>query len=175
MKKIVLLPFCLLFIFCSNQIKLNKGKDIDIIFPFKHIDTQSTEVIEEIIKNNTNNTYIIDPFGFYGKSFVLEDGQILDPYLYLKSGYYSRNDRSCHEDLIILKPFQSIHRSIILDKNNRAVYKYAQSNKYEQIVKSFHNKYNATILGCESYVKELESKGYKILEDSIVAKIPLQP
>ncbi|PWN67117.1 hypothetical protein [Chryseobacterium oncorhynchi] len=175
MKKIVLLPFCLLFIFCSNQIKLNKGKDIDIIFPLKHIDTQSTEAIEEIIKNNTNNTYIIDPLGFYGESFVLENGKILNPYLYFRSGYYSRNDRSCHEDLIILKPFQAIHHSIIFDKNNRAVYRYAKSNKYEQIVKSFHNRYNATILGCESYVKELESKGYKILEDSIVTKIPLQP
>lgn len=175
MRKIVLLPFCFLFIFCSNQIKMNKEKDVDIIFPSKHIDTQSTEVIKEIIKNNTNNTYIIDPLGFYGKSFVLENGKLLDPYLYSKSGYYSRNDRSCHEDLIILKPFQTIHHSIIFNKNNRAVYRYTKSNNYEEIIKSVHNRYNATILGCESYIKDLENRGYKVLEDSIVAKIPLQP
>lgn len=175
MKKIVILPFCILFIYCSNQIKLNKGKDVDIIFPLTHIDSQSTKVIEEIIKNNTNNTYIIDPLGFYGKSFVLENGKILDPYLYFKNGYYSRNDTSCREDLIILNPFQTINHSIIFDKNNRAVYKYTNSNKYEQIIKSFHNRYNATILGCDYYVKELESKGYKVLEDSIVTKIPLKP
>ena len=80
MKKLILLPFCFLFIFCSNQIKVNKGKDVDIIFPLKHIDTQATErVIEEIIKNDTNSTYIIDPLGFYGESFVLENGKVLVP------------------------------------------------------------------------------------------------
>ncbi|AZA83532.1 hypothetical protein EG342_17320 [Chryseobacterium lactis] len=152
---------------------MNKGKDI--IFRLNYVDTQSKEVIEEIIKNNTNNTYVVDPLGFYGKSFVLENGKILDPYLYFKSGYYSRNDRACYEDLIILKPFQTIHRSIIFNKNNQAVYRYKKSNKYEEIVKSFHNKNNVTILGCESYIKELESKGYKVLEDSIVTKLLLQP
>ncbi|REC63443.1 hypothetical protein DRF65_04920 [Chryseobacterium pennae] len=175
MRKIVLLPFCFLFIFCSNQIKLNKGKDIDIIFPLKRIDIQSTEVTKEVIKNNTNTTYIIDPLGFYGKSFVLENGKVLDPYSYFKSGYYSRNDRLCHEDLIILEPFQTIHHPIIFDKNNRAVYRYTKPNNYEEVIKSVHNRYNATILGCESYVKDLEARGYKVLEDSIVTKIPLQP
>ncbi|MCS3870678.1 hypothetical protein J3D55_003594 [Chryseobacterium ginsenosidimutans] len=176
MKKIILLSFCFLFIFCSNQMKLNKGKDVDIIFPSKYIDTQSTEkVTEEIIKNNTNNTYIIDPFGFYGKSYVLENGKVLEPYLYFKNGYYTRNDALCREDLIILQPFQTIHHAISLNKNNRAIYRYTKSNKYEEIIKSFHNKYNATILGCDNYIMELESKGYKVLEDSIVTKIPLNP
>jgi hypothetical protein len=176
MKKFILLPFCFLFIFCSNQIKINKGKDVDIIFPLKHIDTQATEpVIEEIIKNNTNNTFIIDPQGFYGESYVLENGKVLEPYLYFRNGYYSRDNRLCREDLIILHPFQTIHHSIIFNKNNRAVYQYTKSNQYEEIIKSFHDRYNATILGCDDYIKELESKGYKVLEDSIVAKIPLKP
>lgn len=177
MNKIFLLPFCFLFIFCSNQIKLNTGKDIDIIFPLKQIDTQSTEkVIEEILKNNTDKTFVIDPLGFYGKSYVLENGKVLEPYLYFKSGYYSRHDdRSCREDLIILQPFQTIHHSIIFNRNNRAVYRYTKPNQYEEIIKSSHDKYNATILGCDDYIKELESKGYKVLEDSIVAKIPLKP
>lgn len=176
LKKIILLPFCFLFIFCSNQIKMNTGKDIDIIFPLKQIDTRATEpVIKEILKNNTDNTFIIDPHGFYGESYVLENGKSLEPYLYFKSGYYARNDRSCREDLIILYPFQTIHHSIIFNKNNRAVYRYTKPNQYEEIIKSSHNRYNATILGCDDYIKELEAKGYKVLEDSIVAKIPLQP
>jgi hypothetical protein len=103
---------------------LNKGKDVDIIFPLKYIDTQATEkVTEEIIKNNTNNTYIIDPFGFYGKSYVLENGKVLDPYLYFKNGYYTRNESLCREDLIILQPFQTKHHAIILDKNSLIIKK----------------------------------------------------
>lgn len=175
MKKFFLLPFCFLFIFCSNQIKMNRGKDIDIIFPLKSINTQATgPVIEETIKNNTNNTFIIDPQGFYGESYVLENGKVLEPHLYLK-GYYSRDASLCREDLIILKPFQTIHHSINYNRNNRAVYKYAKPNQYEEVIRSSHNKFNATILGCDDYIKELEYKGYKVLEDSIIARIPLNP
>lgn len=176
MKKFFLLPFCFLFIFCSNQIKLNTGKDIDIIFPLKQIDTQAQgHVIEEILKNNTDKTLIIDPLGFYGESYVLENGKVLKSYLYLKSGHYFRDYGLCREDLVILQPFQTIHHSIIFDKNDRVAYQYMKPNQYEKIIKSSHDRYNATILGCDDYIKELESQGYKVLEDSIVAKIPLKP
>ena len=175
MKKIILLPFCFLFIFCSNQIKMNTGKDIDIIFPLKQIDTQATEQVEEIIKNNTGNTFIIDPQGFYGESYVLENEKVLKPYSYFRSGYYFRDYGLCREDLIILQPFQTIHHSIKYNKNDKALYRYTKSNQYKEIIKSSHDRYNATILGCDDYIKELESKGYKVLEDSIVAKIPLKP
>jgi hypothetical protein len=43
------------------------------------------------------------------------------------------------------------------------------------IKNSAHNKYNMTMLGCDDYIRELESKGYKVLEDSISTKIPLIP
>lgn len=156
--------------------KLNKGRDVDITLPQKYISTQQTgDVIQETIKNNTNNTYIIDPYGFYGESYTLENGAILKPYMYLNEGYVSRDNRLCREILIILQPFQTIHRSINYNKNNKSLYKYSKPNKYEEIIKSAHTKYNATILGCEDYIKELELKGYKVLEDSIVAKIPLVP
>ena len=56
-----------------------------------------------------------------------------------------------------------------------AVYRYTKPHQYEEIIKSSHDRYNATILGCDDYVKELESKGYQVLEDSIVVKIPLKP
>jgi len=161
------------YFFCSSQMKLNKSKEIDILIntPWKF--GKTNEVIYTI-ENKSNRTYIIDPFGFYGESYVLENGKVLKPTTYLKNGYYSRNDKLCHEDLIILKPFQKLHHSINYDKNNRALYTYTKPNKYEEIIKSSHNRYNATILGCDNFIKELESKGYKVLEDSIVAKIPLR-
>lgn len=175
MKKIVLLLFCFLFIFCPNQIKVNKSRDVDIIFPLKHIETTDTkQFLKEIIKNNTNNTHIIDPNGFYGESVVLENGKVLKPYSYFRSGYYFRDDRLCREDLIILKPFQTIDHSINYNKNNKALYRFTKSHKYQEVTKSFHNKFNATILGCDSYIKDLEAKGYKVFEDSIVIKIPLK-
>ncbi|PKF75323.1 hypothetical protein CW752_05050 [Chryseobacterium sp. PMSZPI] len=156
--------------------KLNKGKDIDITYPQSYISAQKTKtVIKETIKNNTNNTYIIDPYGFYGESYTLENNKILKPYMYINEGYVSRNDRLCRETLIILKPKESILLSLVLNTNNKSVYKYSKTNKYEEVIKSLHNKYNATLLGCDDYIEELESKGYKVLEDSIVAKIPLIP
>ncbi|MEI3789858.1 MULTISPECIES: hypothetical protein [unclassified Chryseobacterium] len=176
MRKIILLSFCFLFSFCSNQIKLNKGKEVDIIFPKKYISTQKTgEIIEEIIKNNTNNTYIIDPYAFYGESYMLENGNLLQPNMYIRNGYASRNDRLCRDILIILKPFQILHHSIALNTNNKAIYKYSKSNKYEEITKSLHNRNNVLALGCDDYIKELESKGYKVLEDSIIVTIPVKP
>lgn len=177
MKKIILFPFCFLYLFCYNQIKINVGKDIDIISPSKCFDDQGTEQnVEDIIKNNTDNTYIIDPIGFYGESYVLENGIVLEPSLYIRGGYYYRKDEElCRKDLIILKPYETIKHSLTYNRNNRGVYNFVKSHKYVQIIKSFHNKYYATILGCKSYIKELESKGYKVLEDSINAKIPIEP
>lgn len=67
-----------------------------------------------------------------------------------------------------------MHHSLNYDRNNRGIYRYSQPNKYEMVIKSFHNKYNALILGCDDYVKELETKGYKVLEDSISVKIPVR-
>ncbi|WP_146944711.1 hypothetical protein [Chryseobacterium hagamense] len=114
---------------------MNKGKDIDIIFPLKSINTQATgPATEETIKNNINNTFIIDPQGFYGKSYILENGKVLESYLYFKKGYYSRDAGLCREDLIVLQPFQTIHHSINFNKNNRAVYQYAAPNRYEEII-----------------------------------------
>lgn len=175
MRKIILLPFCFLFIFCSNQIKLNKSKDVDIIFPKKYFSSQDTEVIKETIINNTTDTYIIDPYAFYGESYTLENGKILQPYMYIKKGYSTRNDKLCRDILIILKPFQTLEYPIALNANKNEIYKYSQPNQYEEIIKSVHNRNNILNSGCGDYVKELESLGYKILEDSIVAKISIKP
>ena len=176
MKKIGQLSFCFLFIFCSSQIKLNISKDVNIIFKEVSLKLNSGKVIDYLVKNNTTNTYIIDPYGFYGESYTLENGKIIEPNSYYRRGYYRRfDDNSCKRDLIILQPKTSIFIALTLDRNNRSIYNYSKNNNYIKIVKSLHNKYNATILGCDQYIESLEKKGYKVLEDSIVAKIPLAP
>lgn len=154
--------------------KLNKGKDVDILLNSVPEKLNTGKATEYLIRNNTDNTYIIDPYGFYGKSFILENGKILEPYSYYRNGYYSRfNNNDCIRDLIILKPQASILAYLSLDRNNKAIYNYSINNNYERIVTSEHNRFNTTILGCEEYIENLEKKGYKVLEDSIVAKIPL--
>ncbi|MCC3214760.1 hypothetical protein LIV57_05720 [Chryseobacterium sp. X308] len=156
--------------------KINKSKDVDIYLPQNNLPTKDMgSIIKETIKNNTNNTYIIDPYGFYGQSYVSENGKILEPYMNAVQGYVSKDDRLCHELLVILKPFQTIQQSVNYNVNNRGIYKYSKGNEYFEVTNSVHNKKTVTLLGCEKYVEELESKGYKVLEDSIVAKIPLVP
>ncbi|MDN3691044.1 hypothetical protein QWZ06_01550 [Chryseobacterium tructae] len=156
--------------------KINKSKDVDICFPQNNLSTKDTgSIIKETIKNNTNNTYIIDPYGFYGQSYVLENGKIIEPYMNAVQGYVSKDDRLCHELLVILKPFQTIQQSVNYNVNNRGIYKYSKGSEYFEVTNSVHNKKTVTLLGCEKYIEELESKGYKVLEDSIVAKIPLVP
>ena len=49
------------------------------------------------------------------------------------------------------------------------------NKKYFEIVKSVHNKETILYLGCEDYIRKLESKEYVVLEDSISAKIPIFP
>lgn len=177
MKIIILIPVCFLFIFCSNQMKLNKGNEVDIILPQGTFPVGDTgKAVEYSIKNNTENTYIIDPLGFYGYSYVLENNKIIEPYMKVREMHYNRHsDDLCLQDLIILKPKESIHVPLNLNINSRGIYNYSKVNKYIEVVKSYHNIYNATLLGCENYIKNLEKQGYKVLEDSINAKIPLIP
>ncbi|NML58404.1 hypothetical protein [Chryseobacterium cheonjiense] len=105
----------------------------------------------------------------------MENGNLLQPYVYIKRGYSTRNDKLCCDILIILKPFQTLEYPIDLNANKNGIYKYSQLNKYEEIIKSDHNRNNVLNSGCGDYVKELESLGYKILEESIVAKISIKP
>lgn len=174
MKKIFLLPFCFLFIFCSNQMKINKGKDIDIFLKEGIYNLNDDNKIKYNIVNNTNNFYIIDPNGFYGSSYTLENQEKMIPIQYLSRGYYNRfKDNDCIRDLLIIPPKSSKEAALSLNSNDNSLYNYNKDKNYILYIRSFHNKYNATILGCEKYINDLEKKGYKVLEDSIVAKIPL--
>ncbi|MBP2617103.1 hypothetical protein [Chryseobacterium jejuense] len=176
MRKIFLLPFCFLFIFCSNQMKLNKGKEIDIFLKEGIYNLNTENKIKYNIINNTNNFYIIDPNGFYGSSYTLENGEKMIPIRYFSKGYYNRfNDNDCKKDLIILKPKESKNVALSLNGDDNSLYNYTKGKVYAYHVSSLHNKYNATIFGCNQYIDNLEKKGYKVLQDSIVAKIPIVP
>ncbi|MDQ1805744.1 hypothetical protein RAH57_17265 [Chryseobacterium sp. CKR4-1] len=176
MKKITFLLICFLFSFCSSQMKLNQGKNVNIILKEVPLKLNTGKATNYLISNSTNNTYIIDPYGFYGKSYTFENDKLLEPNSYYKRGYYSRfDDNDCKRDLIILEPKATISAYLSLDRNNKNIYNYSKNHQYVNIIKSLHNRNNATILGCDKYIESLELKDYKVLEDSIVAKIPLVP
>ena len=69
MKKIIIVILtCVNCIFCSTQTKLNTSKEIDILIKLP------AKLVKEVptiytIKNNTNDTYIIVPYGYIGDSY----------------------------------------------------------------------------------------------------------
>lgn len=163
---------CFSFISCSTQMKLNKSKNIDILIkvPIKLI---SDKPLVYTLKNNTNNTYIIDPYGFVGSSYWMLNNEKLNP-INFSRGYYSREDEDCRNDLIILKPKQKIDRTLSLNYIEKGIYDFSKKGNYIRNVKSIHNKENGMPSSCTKYINELETKGYFLLEDSIVAKMPFR-
>lgn len=174
MKKIFFLSFCVVFSNCRTQTKINKSEDVDILFRNGSFIIGSNKVVRFNLKNNTEKTFVIDPYGFYGKTIEMEDKQVMRPTFYLTSGNYQRkNSSECSNDLIILKPHKSIEAVLKLDSNNRSVYSYSPNREYHELIKSIHNRSNVSILGCEAFIDNLEKMGYEVLEDSISIKIPL--
>lgn len=154
--------------------KINKGKDIDIILKEGKYILNDNNKKKYLIINNTNDYYIVDPNGFYGTSETFENNLKMVPVNYFARGYYNRfKDNDCIRDLLIISPKSSKEAALSLNSNDNSLYNYSKDKNYVLYIKSFHNKYNATIFGCEKYINDLEQKGYKVLEDSIVAKIPL--
>jgi len=156
-------------------LKLNKGKEVDIYLkvPQKLNLDQGSNIDTKIysLKNNTNKTFIIDPLGFYGTSTVYSENSLLKPVTFL-AGHYDRvNDSQCRRDLIILYPRDKIMVSLNLDSRNRGIYNFSENSSYTRVIKSFHNRYYASLNGCDEYIAGLEKKGDHVLEDSIIAKI----
>lgn len=151
--------------------KLNKGKDIDILL---HSPKKSTEgnKLEFTIKNNSNKIYIIDPLGFYGSEIIIANGKVLKQTYFDPGHYYRETLNQCQEDFIILQPKQEIKTYIDWAYNDKRIYSIIKQENFKIIVKSVHNRETATMLGCNSYIESLEKKGYKVLEDSIDAEIP---
>ncbi|WP_160140129.1 hypothetical protein [Chryseobacterium sp. c4a] len=177
--KLIILLFSIVQI--KAQIKLNTKNEIDIFFEDSKFSLnkifKGNESYLFKIVNNTNNTYIIDPYGFRGNNVVETcDKSIVEPDRIILSGLYRRTDNEdCFNDLVILKPKEEkyIPLSIITLKGS---YDLNKNKKYILNLSSTHNKYTMTLLGCQDYIKnELEKKGYKVLEDNIVAKIPIVP
>ncbi|WP_123902279.1 hypothetical protein [Chryseobacterium arthrosphaerae] len=171
MKKVILIITCFIFISCSTQMKLNKSNEIDILInaPWKFEENYN---ISYIIKNKSSKTYIIDPYGFSGDSYWLFNNEKLNPIDYLR-GYYTRyTDDDCKNTLIILKPKQKIDTTLNLNYREKSIYNLSKPGKYIWNIKSNHSRKNSMPLTCKSYINTLEKKGYIMLEDSIVAKIP---
>ncbi|AZA90569.1 hypothetical protein EG343_08015 [Chryseobacterium nakagawai] len=150
--------------------KLNKSKNIDILIKVP-VELIADKPVIYTFKNNTDQTYIIDPYGFVGKSYWELNNEVLNP-INFSRGYYSREDEDCGNDLIILKPKQKIDTTLSLNYMERGIYDFSKAGKYSRIVESKHNKDNGMPSSCKQYINELEIKGYHFLEDSIVAKIP---
>ncbi|KFF23054.1 hypothetical protein IW22_02120 [Chryseobacterium sp. JM1] len=151
--------------------KLNKSKEIDILIntPWK---IEENNRINYIIENKSNKTYVIDRDGFEGVSYWLFNNEKLNQ-IDRWRGYYARyNDDDCANDLIIIKPKQKIDTTLNLNDLDKGIYDLSKSGKYIWNVKSNHSKKNTMPSTCKSYINSLEKKGYIILEDSIVAKIP---
>ncbi|WP_131368691.1 hypothetical protein [Chryseobacterium luteum] len=170
MKRIVVIISCLSCTFCSPQMKLNKSNDIDILVktPVKLI---ADEPVIFTIKNNSNFTYIIDPYGFVGNSYWMLNNKKLDPVNFSR-GYRSREAIDCKNDLIILKPKQKMDTTLSLNFMERGIYDFSKAGNYIRVAESRHNEQNGMPLICKQYINELESKGYRLLDDSIDAKIP---
>lgn len=161
-----------------SQIKINARNDVEIFFMDSSISMErylnpKTPYYFKII-NHTNEDYVIDPQGFIGETDVYECNRLyIAPENLRLRGYYFRDDpEDCKEDLIILKKNDFIITKLNI-LNIRSLYN-LDSNKYYNLnIKSKHNKYTATLLGCNNYIENLEKKGYKILDDNISFKIPL--
>lgn len=160
----------------STMLKINKSEYVDILYNISEITSQKPKVTF-YLKNNTGSTFIIDPFGFWGNTFIYENQNLIMPYKFGLKGFYERfSDKWCERDLIILKPHE-LRKMDFFNTNYKdtALYHFKRDKKYYEIVKSVHNKETVFYLGCQAYIKNLESKGYKILEDSINVKMPLYP
>ncbi|MGN7864116.1 hypothetical protein [Chryseobacterium sp. 22458] len=179
MKFLILLLFSIIHL--NAQIKLNTKQEVDILFEGKQIslnrifDGKDPYMFKVI--NNTNNTYIIDPYGFRNDKFVMTcDENIVIPDKTILKGFYKRfDDEDCFIDLIILKPREE--KYVILSIFSlTGWYDLDNQKKYILRLNSTHNNYSVVLLGCQNYIRSLvEKKGYKVLEDNIVARIPIIP
>lgn len=158
-------------IFCSSQMKINKSKEIDILIdsPWKFGESNRPSYT---IVNKSHKTYIIDPYGFSGDSYWLFNAEKLNQ-IDVSRGYYTRHsDDDCKNALIIIHPKQKINAYLSLNDLDLGRYDLSKSGKYFLNIKSNHSIKNSMPSTCSSYIKTLEKKGYIMLEDSIVAKIP---
>lgn len=179
------MKFIVLFIISmgcfSAQTKLNTKSEVDILFDGNtfslHKIFDGNEPYMFKIVNNTNNTYIIDPYGFKSNNFVMTcEGNLIEPEKVILGGFYKRsNDQECFDDLIILNPYEQKYLPLSIT-NLDGSYDLKDNKKYILRLKSIHNNYTATLLGCQVYIKTLiTSKGYKIFDDTINARILLIP
>lgn len=179
MKLIIL--FILTISHLGAQTKLNTKKEVDILFQgnefsLNKIFDGNTPYIFKLV-NNTNYTYVIDPYGFKSNNFVItNEGDIITPVRIVLNGFYKRfNNQDCVDDLIILRPKETKDVSLSI-VNLNGFYDLDKHKKYIIKLHSNHNKYTASLLGCQDYIESLiSSKKYKVFDDSIDTTVSLVP
>lgn len=177
MKKAQLLITILYSFFYFSQIKVNERKDIEIFLTDTNISMEKylnpkTPYLYKII-NHSNYNYIIDPNGFIGEAQLYEYNELYTkPKKLLPQGYYLRDLEDCKHSFIIVEAKSIIFVELSL-LNIKYDYNIEPNVYYYLNIKSKHNEYSATLLGCESYIKNLTKKGYKVFDDNIYIKIPL--
>ncbi|PWN68869.1 hypothetical protein C1631_012365 [Chryseobacterium phosphatilyticum] len=179
MKRTCILIATCIYSFYLSQIKVNTRSDLEIILLDSSVSMQryldgANPYTYKII-NHTDDNYIIDPQGFNGKTYVYENNELYDvPEKMIPKGYYSRDLEDCKADLLLVNKRDSLTVQLEI-LNIDFYYKIKKTEKYDLEIQSKHNEYTATLLGCSKYIKDLKRKGYKIFDDKINIKIPLEP
>ena len=171
-----LLLFLPTILFC--QIQINNNKDVKILFPFSEVKRSVGPRYLFKIKNETNDNYIIDTEGFYRRIEVYdENDNYVQPYLPYPPGGNNaeRKDNECYKDYEIVL---SNSTSVVLLNLFKYLGEHDLKNDKKYYIKinsiEFGKRFSSDT-GCKNYIEEMEAKGYKVLEGSINAKIPLIP
>src|SRR5690606_30875538 len=132
------------------------SQDVDLFYKVE-TDSLHLKKINYYVKNKTSTTFIIDPFGFIGKTDVFESKKLMKPYMLRLEGSYERSsDKSCERDLIILLPNETKKlENFNTNYIDNGLYHFFKGNDYYKFVKSVHNRQTATYLGCDEYIRKL--------------------
>lgn len=167
-KLIVFLFTYFIFNSCTPQIKV-ENNNLDVIVPESVTMSIIKTGIEVTIINNSNTTYIIDPYSFNSKVTIFENQKEIYPYRQKHSGYYDRDDDECKKTIILAKPKSKIVTKLYIYAID--YYDFQHEKNYEIKSSFIFNK--STMNGCSNYVDSLIQRGYKFpdIKKSVTSKL----
>ncbi|RMZ58051.1 hypothetical protein D1632_17320 [Chryseobacterium nematophagum] len=142
---------------CSSQSK-TYGSNLEIIFPATVDMNMLKNGQDAVIINNSDQTYIIDPYSFNVDVKVIENNNEIRPYRQKLYGSYPRDIDDCKETVFIVKPKEKITVKMFLFPLNH--YNFSSDKKY--VLRSIASFNKNSLIGCNEYIDQLEKKGYKI-------------
>lgn len=178
--KSYILIFFLFFLQLNAQQKLTYQNDIEIYYLGNEVSQQ--EILNgkfscnfKII-NNTQQTLLINKFGFENNNYVTQNNEFVEPSTKFLDGFPADLDlNECKENILVLEPKSEIeipYLNIFFQKN---VYKIDSNKNYKLVLisKQYPSYSKMRLQGCENYIEELEKQGKKIANIHIVTEIPL--